>query len=420
MARTLPRTTRHRVTTALVSLCALAVASGAVPFPNAQADDLHDKKHKVQQGIQDAQGDLEDSSAALIAATTRLRTAQTQLDSAQRTLAATEGQLTAARVLDAQMQARLAQAVAALEQAQAEVEAGKAKVVEQRGDIGRLAAADYQYGDPRLLGLSMVLTSQDPVELASQLNTVDNLMDRENRMYADLQATEVLLRVQAKKVAAAKQAVAEQRQAAAVNLAHKQALEQAAVANRARVVALVGVRRNATVAAARARAADARKLRQLKKEEARIRALIIQRAKHSKGGYSGDTGGFLRRPVDGYVTSPFGWRKHPIYGYWGLHNGVDFHAPCGTPEMAGAEGTVISEYYSDVWGNRLILDVGKVNGKAMTLIYNHISSYKVGNGARVSRGQTVALAGTTGWSTACHLHFTVMLDGTAVDPMKFF
>lgn len=423
MARTLPRTprfTRRRVTTTLAGLSALAVASVPALYPNAQADNLHDKKHKVQQGITSAQGDLEESSVTAQAASTKLLAARNQLVGAQRTLAATEGQLTAAQVLDTQMQAQLTEAVAALDAAQAEVAAGKAKVLAQRADIGRLAATDYQYGDPRLLGLSMMLTTQDPVQLASQLNTVDNLMSRENNMYADLQATQVLLKVNAKKVDAAKQAVAEKRQAAAVNLAHKQVLEQAAVTNRARVVALVSARQAAVLVAARARAADLRKLRVLKAQEARIKKLIIERAKHTKGGYAGDTGGFLERPVTGYVTSPFGWRKHPIYGYWGLHDGVDFHAPCGTPERAGSSGTVISEYFSDVWGNRLFLDVGKVNGKAMTLIYNHISTYKAHVGDKVGRGDTVSLAGTTGWSTACHLHFTVMLNGTAVDPMQFF
>jgi murein DD-endopeptidase MepM/ murein hydrolase activator NlpD len=56
----------------------------------------------------------------------------------------------------------------------------------------------------------------------------------------------------------------------------------------------------------------------------------------------------------------------------------------------------------------------------MVLIYNHSSSYRVHTGAHVSRGEVVAYAGTTGWSTGCHLHFTVMLDGKAVDPMQFF
>ncbi|MGY2874066.1 murein DD-endopeptidase MepM/ murein hydrolase activator NlpD [Marmoricola sp. URHA0025 HA25] len=400
-------------------LCTLAVAGPAIPL--AHADDLHDKKHKVQQGIKSALGDLDDSSKALTAATAQLTAAKAKLTDAERTLAATEGQLTAAQVLDAQMQAKLAAAEQELAQAQAEVAKGQAAVTSQRADIGRLVAGDYQYGDPRLLGLSMVLTAKSPDELASQLGTVDSLMDRESGMYDHLKATEAMLRTQESKVAAAKKEVAQQRAAAAANLVRRQALEQTAAANRAQVAALVTQRSQAAVQARKVRKHDARKLQQLKKEEARIKKLILARAKkHHGAGYSGDNGGFLMRPVPGEITSPFGWRIHPIYGYWGLHDGDDFSAPCGTPERASAGGTVISEYYSSVWGNRLLLDVGNVNGKSMTLIYNHISSYRVRTGAQVGRGDVVALAGTTGWSTGCHLHFTVMLNGVAVDPVQFF
>jgi murein DD-endopeptidase MepM/ murein hydrolase activator NlpD len=73
-----------------------------------------------------------------------------------------------------------------------------------------------------------------------------------------------------------------------------------------------------------------------------------------------------------------------------------------------------------VWGNRLYLDLGQVNGKNKTVIYNHIARYRVGTGAFVRRGDVVAYEGTTGWSTGCHLHFTVMLNGVAVNPEKYF
>lgn len=400
-------------------LCTLAVASGpATPF--AHADDLKDKKHKVQQSIKAVTNDFDDASAAVVAATQRLEAARTRLTAAERTLAATEGELTAARVLDEQMQARLAQAEQALAQAQQDLVNGIAAVKDQRADIGRLAAENFQYGDPKLMGLSVVLNSQNPEDLTTQMNTVDNLMSRETTMFDRLKATQALLEVEKDKVAKAKAAVAEQRRIAAANLVRRQALEQAAAANRAQVAALVSQRTEAAAQARELRQRDLLMLARLKKREARIQQQILARAAQDKGGYAGDTGGFLYRPVPGAVTSPFGWRRHPIYGYWGLHDGTDFSAPCGEPMHAGAAGTVISEYYSSVWGNRLYLDVGRVNGKSMVLIYNHASSYKAHPGDQVGRGDVVAYAGTTGWSTGCHLHFTVMLDGTAVDPMQFF
>ena len=419
MERPSPRNTSRRVPRALAVLCILAVATGAAVLPVAQADDdLHKKKKQVQQGIKVATGDLEDSSKALSAALHKLVAARTQLVTAEKRLAATEGQLTAARILDAQMQAKLVHAEAALAQAEKDVKDSEAAVKQQRADIGRLAATDYQYGDPRLLGMSMVLTSQDPQVLASQLNTVDNLMSRETTMLDDLKAREALLEVQRDKVAKARAAVAEQRKVAAANLVRRQALEREAAADRARVATLVAARTVAARKARQIRRHDQITLAALKKKERRIQAQILAKAHHG-GSYNGETGGFLYRPVPGPVTSPFGWRRHPIYGYWGLHDGTDFAAACGTPMHAGASGRVISEYYSSVWGNRLYLDVGQVNGKHMVLIYNHASGYRVHTGARVSRGEVVAYAGTTGWSTGCHLHFTVMLDGRAVDPMQF-
>ncbi|HEY0902759.1 MAG TPA: peptidoglycan DD-metalloendopeptidase family protein [Marmoricola sp.] len=400
-------------------MCTLAVAaSGPVPNP-AHADDLKDKKKRVEKNIEHAQGDLEDSSAAVRAAAHRLSNARAQLAAAERRLAVTEGQLTAARVLDAQMQAKLVQAEQALVDAKRELTEGIAAVTEQRAAIGRLAADSFQYGDPRLVGLTVLLNAQTPEDVTTQMGVVDGLLDRQTAMFDQLRAAEALLRVQKDKVAEARVVVAEQRRVAAANLVRRQALEQAAEADRAEVVVLVNQRGRASAAARRARQADLVKLRQLKKEEARIKRLILARARNQKGGYSGASGGFLERPVPGEVTSPFGMRRHPIYGYYGLHNGTDFRAPCGTPQRAGAAGTVIAKYYSSVWGNRLFLDVGRVNGKAMTLVYNHISSYRAGSGERVARGEVVSYSGTTGWSTACHLHFTVLLDGSPVDPENY-
>jgi murein DD-endopeptidase MepM/ murein hydrolase activator NlpD len=413
-----PRPGRRRAYRTLAVLSSLAVVSGpAVPF--AHADDLNDKKHKVQQGIKAVTNDFDDASAALVAATRRLTAARADLVGAERRLAVTQGELTAAQVLDAQMQAKLAAAEQELARAEKAVTDGVAAVKEQRADIGRLAAADFQYGDPKLMGLSVMLNSQNPEDLTTQMNTVDNLMSREGTMLDHLKATEALLKVEKEKVAEAKAAVAEQRKVAAANLVRRRALEQAAATDRAAVARQVAARGQAAAQARQIRLRDLARLHQLKKREARIQKQILARAAHHKGGYSGETGGFLYRPVPGAVPSPYGWRRHPIYGYWGLHDGTDFSAPCGEPMHAGATGRVISEYYSSVWGNRLYLDVGRVNGKSMVLIYNHASSYKAHTGDRVGRGDVVAYAGTTGWSTGCHLHFTVMLGGNPVDPMNF-
>jgi len=185
------------------------------------------------------------------------------------------------------------------------------------------------------------------------------------------------------------------------------------------VLDLVASGRKARQQAVAARARDAAVLRELKAREQRIKQQILAAAHQETNTFSGATDGFLNYPVNGSVTSPFGYRKHPIYGYWGLHDGTDFGAGCGAPLFASAQGTVVASYYDDVYGYRLYLNVGRVNGANLTLVYNHASGYRVSEGARVSRGQVIGSVGSTGWSTGCHLHFTVLRNGEPVDPMTY-
>ncbi|MHA7142573.1 M23 family metallopeptidase [Arthrobacter sp. Sr33] len=126
--------------------------------------------------------------------------------------------------------------------------------------------------------------------------------------------------------------------------------------------------------------------------------------------------GSLSAPMDKLiVTSPFGYRVSPITGLGGeLHSGQDFSSSCGTEVFAAASGTVtFASWHPYGGGNRVVIDHG--NGLEST--YNHLSSSSVQEGQSVDRGEVVAQSGSTGASTGCHLHFEVMVDGQAVDPM---
>ena len=122
-------------------------------------------------------------------------------------------------------------------------------------------------------------------------------------------------------------------------------------------------------------------------------------------------------PVNGPITSPYGQRFHPVLHVWKLHDGTDFGASCGTPIRAPRDGVVAEKYFNRGYGNRLMLDHGKVGGHYVTTGYNHASSYTVGVGQHVSRGQVIGYVGTTGFSTGCHLHFMVWTDGNRENPM---
>jgi len=123
--------------------------------------------------------------------------------------------------------------------------------------------------------------------------------------------------------------------------------------------------------------------------------------------------------VSSYITSPYGMRFHPVLHYWKLHDGTDFRAPCGTPIRAAADGKVTDKYYNGGYGNRLFVSHGVIDGSSITTVYNHLSRYKAHVGERVKKGEIIGYAGTTGYSTGCHLHFMVYQDGRVVNPMKW-
>jgi murein DD-endopeptidase MepM/ murein hydrolase activator NlpD len=414
--RIFPSASRSRATAA-TAVCALALASMAIPFASARDDHLKHTQKQVHHAVRSAAHDLDESSSALRAATAKLQRARDQLGVAQGVLHAAQARVSAARLRDQEMQAQLAAAVARLSTARTDLVTGQQNVQDQRDHVANTITDYYEQGDPTLLGLASVLNAENPADITRRLSYMDTVVGQETQAYDDLHASEVLLTVRETQVETAKDAVAQRRRDAAEHLVEMQGLEAEAQTAAASVHRLVRASAVAKREALTVRRADLQTLKRLKAREDRIKQRILAAAKKDKGGYHGDTNGLLNKPVDGPVTSPYGWRIHPIYGYWGLHDGTDFGAGCGQHLWAVAGGTVLEEYYSSVWGNRLYLNLGNFNGKNVTVIYNHMSGYRVSTGEHVSRGETVGYVGTTGWSTGCHLHFTVMVNGETVDPM---
>lgn len=125
-------------------------------------------------------------------------------------------------------------------------------------------------------------------------------------------------------------------------------------------------------------------------------------------------------PVAAPITSGYGMRFHPILHVTKLHDGTDFGAACGTPIRAPYAGTVSQAYFNAGYGNRLMVDHGVVDGIRVVSGFNHAASYVVGVGDRVSKGQLLGYVGTTGYSTGCHLHLMVWLNGKLVNPMSWY
>ena len=121
-------------------------------------------------------------------------------------------------------------------------------------------------------------------------------------------------------------------------------------------------------------------------------------------------------PVPGPITGPYGPRFHPILRYMRMHNGVDMTAACGVPVVAMTNGTVTRAAAAGGYGNLVEVDHGTVDGDRVASRYAHLSVIGVRTGSQVQRGQVIGLAGTTGLSTGCHLHFEVLINGRFVDP----
>lgn len=398
----------------------VAVAGLAVPIAHADdRDDLEDKQDQVRGQISDVKDDIHEASARVAKISAQLRKAQGQLSAARSRLADVRGELAAARTIATQLKAKLATAEAKLVKAKADLAQARIEVAQQREEGRDTLIRMATEANPEL-DVLMAYAEGDSLEDVLVSQTSNGVIT--GRQQQALDALEVVQALMADREAAVRDArneVASAKKEADANVATITRLVDKAAATEATVSSLVGRTSTARAAVVAARAADRAALRRLEEREARIKRRIVALSREQGGSYNGDTGGLLAKPGPGPVTSPYGWRVHPIYGYWGLHNGIDFGTGCGAALVAGESGKVIDTYFDEIYGNRLYLAIGRVNGASIVLVYNHLTSYAVGEGATVRRGQVVGYSGSTGWSTGCHLHFIVMRNGEAVDPAPY-
>ena len=115
-------------------------------------------------------------------------------------------------------------------------------------------------------------------------------------------------------------------------------------------------------------------------------------------------------------SSPFGWRKHPIYGDTRFHAGVDLSAPTGTPIVATRAGVVTTTSY-EAGGAGYYVNINHLDGFVSR--YMHMTHFIVVEGQTVQAGQVIGYCGSTGASTGPHLHFGVYYNGSAVNPAQY-
>ena len=443
---------RTRMLRAAVVIAVASALSLALLGPHAYADELTTQRAKVKEQIAKTKSDLNESAKTLSAAVVAVDKAHNKLDVATARLTTTRQELRVAQTKDAQMVAKLQQARADLAVAVAAVVAGQARLEAQQAKAGQVVRDQYQK-QTNLLPIALLVDPDSTEDLQTRLqwsttlfDTAQAEIDRLTLLQRQLNAARARQAEQEAKVAAA-------RSEAAANLKIKKGLEARAAAQEATVARLLGQRKTAEDAAATDVAQDKARYSELVKERASVERRIAARiakaaaerkraaerkaaqrsrstAKHNHRSSHprrsthhstmSSAGHGFSFPVAAHITSPFGMRFHPVLHYWKLHDGTDFGAGCGTPIRAPRAGRVAERYYNAGYGNRLMIDHGYLGGRYVTTGYNHASRYIVRVGQRVQRGQVIGYVGSTGFSTGCHLHLMVWLNGRLRNPMTWF
>ncbi|MDO5721433.1 MAG: peptidoglycan DD-metalloendopeptidase family protein [Actinomycetaceae bacterium] len=347
-----------------------------------------------------------------------------------------------------QVSARLELTEAELDRLQKKVKDTSQKAEEYGEEVAGLARELYRSGEvgsPLLLALTSATTS-DITDRAATAQAMSRAQSQalegarealalEQNQTARQEALTDRVQDLANRAKAAKQVAAERQMAASNQLADLEKLEQT---EKSRAAVAEASRSKAQAQLEESQAVERRAQQEIARidEENRQRQLELQQAAaaaESSGGGSGasssggsnsssvSTSGIWGYPLPSWypITSPFGYRYHPIYGSMILHAGTDIGAPCGTPAIATANGVVTEVSYNQWMGNYVTLNFGLVGGNSYQAKYLHLSAQTVWVGQSVSPGQTVGLVGTTGASTGCHLHYEFIINGEHVDAMAY-
>lgn len=257
---------------------------------------------------------------------------------------------------------------------------------------GRLRAM-YKNGDIGMV--QILLGSEDITDFMSNMDMVQKIFDNDVEILKEMEE-------QHKKIEAQKKEL-ERLQAQLVSEKQQEANKQASLQNS-----------RGEAANLRAQVASDNKsmeaaLDELNKEADRLVAEIrkLQGDQAFVGGDFAWPSASSRR-----VTSEFGYRLHPILKVNKLHTGMDIGAAAGTKVLAANSGTVIKAGWNNSYGNVVMID----HGGGIVTLYAHNSKLLVSTGDVVSKGQEIALVGSTGASTGPHIHFEVRVNGEYKNP----
>ncbi len=464
-------------------LASVIPANAADPYDRKRAveQQLGQAQGELRQSTQaldDATRSYTDAQAKLPAAEQALVDAEQALVVAQERLAQARGELAAAKAQDAAAAAKLAAAEQRVRDQMARIAEISDRIEGKRAAMSQLAVEAYQQGAMgHLLDLAAAFEADDVDGFTTRVTYAQSVLNAEDTVLTGLETDRVDLANERVKLEELREEARRLREEAARHLQRTKELEAAAAAARAAaevnaeqaraakaaVDQLVAQRSGAVAAAEQAKADDAKHYAALTTERNAIDAEIAELARKareerrkaaaaaaaaaaasksstgsssggsssggssgggssgggSSGGGSSATAGLSYPVANPHVTSRYGMRVHPVTGVYKLHDGTDFRAYCGTPIRASAGGRVLWARYRGGYGNQVAIDHGVVGGNALMTSYSHLSRFAASSGERVSQGEIIGYSGSTGYSTACHLHFMVYDDGVRANPMSY-
>jgi murein DD-endopeptidase MepM/ murein hydrolase activator NlpD len=156
--------------------------------------------------------------------------------------------------------------------------------------------------------------------------------------------------------------------------------------------------------------------RQLANESHQLETQIVEmESKRNRNQHMVMGSGNLSTPLKASITSPFGWRKHPIFGIRRFHTGIDLAGPNHSVIRAADSGSVLYTGWYGGYGKVVIVS----HGKGMATLYAHLCRIATESGANVAKGDVIGYEGTTGFSTGPHLHFEVRVNGIPNNPVQY-